>query len=126
MPRLERIAGRTTLLLEWERIGGDYLARLTGGTAHIGAVALGIFDRESGRASSSVLAVPDHREDEIALLGARRLSGASRAPTVFVAGIHVDDITIEEIEEIVTASKEMVDELAKVLQEEENGNSDRY
>lgn len=126
MPRLERTAGRTTLLLEWEKVGEDCLARLTGGTTHIGAVALGIFDRESGRASSSVLTVPGHREDEIALLGARKLSGACREPTVFVAGIHVDGITIKEIEEIVTVSEEMIDELANTLQEEVNGNSDRY
>ena len=118
MHRLERTAGRITLLLEWERIGEDYLIRLTGGMAHIGATALGIFDRESGHASSSVLTVPGHREDEIALLGARKLSGASRSATVFVVGIHVDDIKVKEIKEIITVSKEMIDELVNILQEE--------
>lgn len=115
---LKRTAGRITLLLEWERMGDDYLVRLTGGMVHVGAVALGTFDRESGRASSSVLTVPGHREDELALIGARKISGASRSPTVFVVGIHVGNISVKEIEEIVAVSKEMINEVAKALQEE--------
>ncbi|TGC11116.1 prenylated flavin chaperone LpdD [Methanolobus halotolerans] len=126
MHRVERTIGRTTLLLEWDKLGEDYLASLTGGTAHIGAVALGIFDRESGSASSSVLTVPGHREDRIVLHGARKLSKASRSSTVLVAGIHVDNIVLKEIEKIITVSEEMIDELVDILQEEQNGNSDRY
>lgn len=118
MQRLVRNAGRVNLILEWEKLGEDHLVKLTGGAVHIGAAALGIFDIESGRASSSVLTVPGHREDEIVLMGARRLSEASRSSTVFLAGIHVDGINREEIEEIVAVSKEMIDELARILQEE--------
>ncbi|MBN2109911.1 MAG: hypothetical protein JW705_02330 [Methanosarcinaceae archaeon] len=118
MHRISRQTGRADLLLEWEWTGEDLLVRLTGGRVHIGAVALGVYDRFSGRASSSVMTVPGHREDGIALLGARKLSDASRSATVFLAGIHVDDITGKEIEEIVTLSKEMIDGLAKVLREE--------
>lgn len=118
MQRLERDAGRAKLLLEWENMGEDYLVKLTGGAVHIGAAALGIFDIESGRASSSVLTVPGHREDEIVLIGARKLSEASRSSTMFLAGIHVDGINRKEIEEIVAVSKEMINELARILQEE--------
>lgn len=118
MKRLERDAGRVKLVLEWDKMGEDHLVKLTGGAVHIGAAGLGIFDIESGRASSSVLTVPGHREDEIVLMGARKLSEASRSSTVFLAGIHVDGINREEIEEIVAVSKEMIDELARILQEE--------
>lgn len=115
--RMERTAGRTSLLLEWERISDDLSVKLTGGASHVGAVAVGIFDRVSGRASASVITVPGHREDELALLGARKLSEASRSATVFIAGIHVDDITKGEIEEIVSVSEGMIEELSGILRE---------
>lgn len=115
--RMERTAGRMSLLLEWERIGDDLSVKLTGGASHVGAVAVGIFDRVSGRASASVITVPGHREEELALLGARKLSEASRSATVFIAGIHVDDITKREIEEIVSVSEGMIEELSGILRE---------
>jgi hypothetical protein len=115
--QIERISGRIVLLLEWEKLGSDYRAQLTGGMAHVGAVALGSFDSISGRASSSVITAPGHREDELALRGARDLSEASRSTTVFIVGIHLDSITKKEIEEIVSVSKEMIDELSGILRE---------
>lgn len=115
--RMERSAGRTSLLLEWERIGDDLSVKLTGGASHVGAVAVGIFDSTSGRASSSVITVPGHREDGLALQGARKVSQASRSVTVFTVGIHVDDITKREIEEIVSVSEGMIEELSGILRE---------
>lgn len=115
---IERVLGRTALLLEWEKLGSDYSVRLTGGRAHVGAVALGSFDSISGRASSSVITAPGHREDELALKGARQLSEASRSTTVFIVGIHVDSITKNEIEEIVHVSEGMIDELSNILRED--------
>jgi hypothetical protein len=85
--------------------------------AHVGAVAVGNFDSISGRASSSVITAPGHREDELALRGARDLSEASRSTTVFIVGIHLDSITKKEIGEIVSVSKEMIDELSGILRE---------
>lgn len=115
--RMERSAGRTSLLLEWERIGDDLSVKLTGGASHVGAVAVGIFDSTSGRASSSVITVPGHREDGLALQGARKFSQASRSVTVFTVGIHVDDITKREIEEIVSVAEGMIEELSGILRE---------
>ncbi|MCQ6962614.1 hypothetical protein [Methanolobus chelungpuianus] len=115
--RIERAAGRANLLLEWESIGNDLSVKLTGGASHVGAVGVGIFDSTSGRASSSVVTVPGHREDGLALQGARELSEASRSTTVFIAGIHVDDITKREIEEIVSVAEGMIEELSGILRE---------
>jgi len=115
--RIERAAGKVYLLLEWEKIGEDYIVRLTGGRAHAGAVGVGNFDIISGRASSSVITTPGHREDELALLGARKLSESGHSTTVFIVGIHADNINKEEIKEIVSVSKEMIDELSVILRE---------
>ncbi len=115
--RIERAAGKISLLLEWEKIGSDYIVRLTGGRAHVGAVGVGNFDSLSGRASSSVITTPGHREDELALLGARKLSESGHLTIVFIVGIHADNINKEEIKEIVSVSKEMIDELSVILRE---------
>jgi hypothetical protein len=98
------------LILEAKKVGNDYLLTLTGGREHIGAVAIGIFDEKSQRASSSVVTMPGHREEKLALEGARQVSRATKKTTVFVAGIHQDSINPEEIKNIVSASRSMVED----------------
>jgi len=107
--------GRVQLLLKGESVGKDMFFVLSGGREHIGAVAMGIYDKESGRASSSVISAPGHREDEIALKGARTVSSVTQSTTVFMVGIHVDDITVDEIQAIVKASEKMIDDVIEVI-----------
>lgn len=107
--------GRVQLLLKGESVGKDMFFVLSGGREHIGAVAMGIYDKKSERASSSVISAPGHREDEIALRGARKISSVTQSTTVFMVGIHVDDITVDEIQAIVKASEKMVNELIEVI-----------
>jgi hypothetical protein len=97
-------------MLEAKKIGDDYLLTLTGGREHVGAVAIGSFDEKSQRASSSVITMPGHREEQLALAGARQVSRATKKITVFIAGIHQDNISPEEIKDIVSASEEMIKE----------------
>jgi hypothetical protein len=106
--RIMRKAGRIEIILEAKKVGDDYLLTLTGGREHVGAVAIGLFDEKSQRASSSVITLPGHREEQLALQGARQVSRATRKTTVFVAGIHQDNISPEEITDVVSAAEEMV------------------
>ncbi|MDD2439158.1 MAG: hypothetical protein PHD41_02900 [Methanosarcinaceae archaeon] len=101
-------SGRIELVLETKKIGEDYILTLTGGKKHAGAVAVGFFDEKTKLASSSVLTLPGHREDQIALKGARIISKTTRKTTVFVVGIHFEDISSEEIEEIVQGSEKII------------------
>jgi len=107
--QITRKVGRAELILDAKKLGDDYLLTLTGGKEHAGAVAVGVFDETSQRASSSVISLPGHREEQIALQGASLVSKATRKTTVFVAGIHLDDITPKEIRDIVSVSGEMVE-----------------
>jgi hypothetical protein len=107
--RIMRKAGRIEIILEAKKVGDDYLLTLTGGREHVGAVAIGLFDEKSQRASSSVITLPGHREEQLALQGARQVSRATRKTTVFVAGIHQDNISPEEITDVVSAAEEMVE-----------------
>nr|WP_321496631.1 hypothetical protein [uncultured Methanolobus sp.] len=115
MQQIKKIAAGISLLLEWKRTGDDYVASLTGGDEHVGAVGVGFYDHDSKRASSSVITTPGHRETEIALNGAKVFSKACKATSVFIVGIHLDNITLDEIEEIVSASDEMISELAVII-----------
>ncbi|AGF97282.1 MULTISPECIES: prenylated flavin chaperone LpdD [Methanosarcina] len=103
-----RKASRIEITLEVKKLGEDYLLTLTGGKEHAGAVAVGLFDEKSGRASSSVITLPGHREEQLALDSARRVSKATGKTSIVVVGIHVDNISLGEIKEIVSTAEEMV------------------
>jgi hypothetical protein len=115
MQEIRKIAAGISLVLEWKKTGEDYVASLTGGDEHVGAVGIGFYDKESKRTSSSVITTPGHRETEIALNGAKAFSKACKATSVFIVGIHLDNIKLSEINEIVAASEEMISELAVII-----------
>ena len=108
MLKITRKVSRVEITLEVKKLGEDYLLTLTGGKEHAGAIAVGLFDENSRRASSSVLTLPGHREEQLALDSARRVSKATGKTSVVVVGIHVDNINPEGIREIVSAAEEMV------------------
>jgi hypothetical protein len=108
---ITRNVGSIELVLNAKKIGNDYIVTLTGGRDHIGVVAVCFFDEKSQRASSSVITIPDHREEQLALKGARQVSIATKKTTIFIAGIHKDNIHHEDITNIVSVSCEMVDDL---------------
>jgi hypothetical protein len=107
--QIKRNVGKIDIMLEAKKIGEDYLLTLTGGEEHVGAVAVGLFEEKSQRASSSVITMPGHREEYLALQGARQVSKATKKTSVFVVGIHQDDISSEEIRDIVSVAGEMVE-----------------
>ncbi len=109
MFQTKRKVGKIEIVLDARRVGEDYLLTLTGGEEHVGAVAIGLFDEKNQRASSSVVTMPGHREEYLALQGARQVSRATRKTSVVVVGIHQDNISPEEIRNIVSATGEMVE-----------------
>ena len=118
MFQIKRKVGKIEVTLEAKKIGEDYLLILTGGEEHVGAVAVGLFEEKSQRASSSVITMPGHREEYLALHGARQVSRATRKTSVFVVGIHQDNISPEEIMDIVSATEEMVESFIAFYEEE--------
>jgi len=109
----------TRLVLDWKEIDKDIVVTLTGGDEHVGAVATGSFDKVSERTYASVITLPGHKEDDIALYGAKKISAVSHSTTVFIVGIHLDNISKAEILEIVRVSNEMIEELSGILEEEQ-------
>ena len=99
MCRLESGSGRTRIELSWEWCGDDLRVHIGGRGNHLGAVAL-VGRDPAGRVCSSVQRIPPHREDEIALRAAELLHGGTGRTTCVTAGIHLDKITPDEIEEV--------------------------
>jgi hypothetical protein len=106
--QVESGSGRTRLSARVLFQGRSPVVVVSGGEAHIGAVALAEpVAREdtaehagARRATVSLLVRTGHREDELAAEAARRISTACGKPAVVCAGIHLDEITTEEIAQV--------------------------
>lgn len=109
----EAQVGRIAVSIEVRAVGGDWLVVLTGGEAHLGACALGVWDAASGRASGSVLTAPGHREEGVALAAARRLAAAVQGRVVVAAGIHYPGVAAAEIDTAVSLCDGLAAEAAE-------------
>ena len=114
---LEKGEGRTRIFLTGWRLGNDLLVCLYNQNSHLGAIAVGEYDHEEGRASSSVITLRGHRDDEIAKREAHKIARHTKGKACVIAGIHLDNITEQEIAEIVENAHELVDELLPGLSE---------
>lgn len=102
-------AGRTKVSLSTQSMGDDLIVRLYNSRAHIGAVALSEYHLGEKRASTSVITRFGHRDDSIAHMTAYKICRRLKKPVCAVAGIHLDDITEEEIKQIVRNCEILID-----------------
>lgn len=115
---------RFTLHLTITPLGGDLQVVLSGGDKpHIGAVALavshpGLGDPDRTDASVSVLTVTGHKEDELARHLARTLACALNATVCATCGIHVDQATKKDIDDILNAADALLHEAVDRLRSE--------
>ena len=79
------------------RCGADAAVTICGGTAHIGAVALAVYEPQRDSATVSTVTVYSHRDDVVAALAAKRMARALRNTVTVSVGIHLDDAGPEEI-----------------------------
>lgn len=91
--------GRTRLTLRADDMGGDLAVSIYNENAHIGAVAVGEYDAAHARASVSVITRLGHKDDAIAQSAALQISRSLHRPVCVIAGVHLDDIAQNEIEQ---------------------------
>lgn len=108
--------GPYRLTLAVRLLGRDVQLLLTGGAAHIGAVALavpraGLRHAESAGADASVLCVSGHREDLLARETALRVSRAWRTVVCATCGIHFDGLDEEGITTVLSLARRLTDRL---------------
>ena len=114
---LKKSTGRIEVELNALWVGGkDLVVIISGGKGHIGAVASGT--NCGGLAISSVLTTPGHRDDRIAKDAAERISKKLGCSCAVVAGVHYDDITAQEIKDVLAISSSLVEELEGALRTE--------
>lgn len=105
--------GRLNIYLRVFRLGRDLQVLCGGGDSHIGAVALAapaqghalqpaLPDQANGPAQveARLLALPGHKEDALALRMALSMAEALHCAVCVSAGIHYDNITRAEIQQV--------------------------
>lgn len=112
MNRLEIELSFSKLVMEITQIGEDKLIAIFGGdNPHIGSAVLSV-PRASltgdGHisATSSVLNVTGHKDDEICRMIAERIASRENCRVVCTGGFHVDNITPFQIKELMDKIKD--------------------
>jgi hypothetical protein len=114
--------GRARVTVTVNSMGSDLVVRIYNQDAHIGAVAVGDYDYEHERASVSVVTRLGHKDDALAREAAYLLSKSMRRPVCVVAGVHLDNITGEEIDKILANSKIAVSEIIDMCTQQKRVN----
>ena len=93
----------TRLHLKINQINDDLDVTITGGVEHIGCV--GVVSSNS----YNIVRLANHCEDEIVLPIVKKLSKNSDKTIVIKAGIHIDNITKKQIDEILQNNEKILD-----------------
>jgi len=114
--------GRSRVNVTVNSMGSDLVVRIYNQNAHIGAVALGDYDYEHERASVSVISKLGHKDDALARETAYLLSKSMRRPVCVIAGVHLDSITREEIDKILSNTKIAISEIINLCTQQKRVN----
>jgi hypothetical protein len=112
--------GRIRVDIKIIRVGDDLCLIISGGDRpHIGAVTLSV-PRPSlandgvNSASTSVLTLTGHKDDDLARLISTMLASKLNKHVVVICGIHLDEITPEEIDMVENMVMETIEEIVKL------------
>lgn len=101
---IDKGAGRSHINLIMEETNEGYCGILTGGEkSHVGGVALvyPIQSKQGCEYEIEKISIPGHKDAIAAGTVAELISKAMCTPVVIMAGIHIDNASKEEIEEII-------------------------
>jgi hypothetical protein len=103
-------------------LGADLSVTLTGGERpHIGAVAVSqprpsLKNADETSASTSVITLLGHKENQVACDVAKELAVKTKGTVSVACGIHLDDITEDEIVTVYQLISQVMQELVKLLE----------
>lgn len=90
-------------------IGNDLHISITGGDIHIGCACL------VNNGNYNLLSVINHKEHEIIKPLAKRLIKYDKITILISAGIHVEDISLDEINEIIQNNEVAIDKIDEYI-----------
>jgi hypothetical protein len=99
------------------QVGEDIIITIFNENMHLGAVSSGMYDERHGRAYSSVLTYPGHRDDDIAKEVARQAAKITKRNVCAIAGIHIEGIMKDTIDNIMKYIREEVPTLLDQLKD---------
>ena len=105
--------GRTKVSLLTNSFGSDLVVFVYNINAHVGAVAVGEYDHIHERASVSLITRLGHKDDAIAQRAAYLINKSLHKPVCVIAGVHLDNITGEEIKGLVENAALLVEDFIK-------------
>lgn len=81
----------------------DVIIVVTGGYDHIGAIGLAVprpslLDQERLSATSSILTMLGHKEDELVKYVSEKVASATGRNVVVIAGVHYDDLPLADLD----------------------------
>lgn len=103
--------GRAEVCLDLLGQGRDLLLLVTGGQAHVGAVAVAGPGPAKEIDYTGLLTVPGHKEGPLAEYCAEQMARTAGCQCAAVVGIHQDQATRQEIDDIVANVKEGMGQL---------------
>ncbi len=109
---MTRGVGRTKVNLSAYYMGNDLVLCMYNDSAHIGAVAVGEYDHKEHRASTSVITRLGHKDDAIAQEVAHSMAKQTQRSVCAIVGIHIDNATENEINNILDNARALVNEFA--------------
>jgi len=107
--------GKTKVSLSAYHLGSDLIVCVYNENAHIGAVAIGEYDHKEQRTSTSVITRLGHKDDVVAQKAAHSIAKYTKKPVCVIAGIHIDNITSREIDQVLQNASNLIDELLSRL-----------
>lgn len=119
--------GRYRLYCRAFNTGAGLIVHLLGGTEpHVGAVALALprasLQGRGRSASTSVLTLLNHKDDELARPAAAELAAGFNCPVVVIAGVHIEAAKPGEIALLVARARRAVSSILKVGRNREHQN----
>ncbi len=112
---LRKGCGRIELGLTAWKMGDDILVCIYNKNIHLGAVAVSQYDVKSQRVSTSTITTLGHKDDVIAQKASYLVCKRTKRTVCAIAGVHVDNITAEEIDKILKNVGNLVEEFASSL-----------
>ena len=111
---------RCAIYFEVKKLGKDLLVTITGGDAHIGAVSLSLTTKnikisQHTFTSSHLLVINGHKEGDIAATLSNKITKSTGKNCVLIVGIHINNITQNEIEGILDNCQKGIKKIIKKL-----------
>ncbi|MCX5816887.1 MAG: hypothetical protein NTX75_11715 [Proteobacteria bacterium] len=118
---IEEKNGRFEIFAEIKQLGKDLLVIVYGGAAHIGAIGMAqprasLRDPEKASATSSTYTYIGHKEDAVVKTMSEEIAKRLNKKVVVVAGIHWDELSMEEIEIIMEACRTITEKVITEVQ----------